>query len=722
MFIMKKFFFIGIVVAVNLLFLTSLTAQNRTRSATSVSKPVEIGAPQKQFSHGNENSRSVKYITDTRSFKTKKASESTRAFPVGVLSAAAESYFWGWSEWDVTVRQDDTSPAKYWFSTLLPARGDNGVPAQTVEIYATLANGVFTFPIGQSLGTYENPSDGEILSLTLKGISNNNGNLSVINTGNITATLNENTIVFQLGFGSQTSKDFWCGIMLPGAVVAEPGFEPVHAYYREPSGMLYYGFLDNGAGSTPLFLQAAYSPFSTWEWRPKFVRENATYKWEYNEFLGWDTEARAAILGATQTHNGAEFSMDVEREMYMFPKFTGTSSTNTESYIDNCLDYPDSAWCYAGGSSLQFEGGGFAHLTNANLDYGTALWYSTDPDAHPFGTGMNREALISCYEKPATPLYFTGVNIAIGLEYVIPTDAELYLDVHEITYDEEGIPVLGEQLATASANSSNILRGSGIGIIVFSQLAQMDADGFLTEIDGLEVDTDFALVFSGYNVDGAKLTVFSERSSRADGSQYSFYINKDDGLIYENTRNNMYIHLINGVYSYILSSENVINAVNGGGEYTVRLNPYFNFAQINDEELPEWITNVTFEDHFNEPDWYTIAKFTVASLPSDIEGRTADLVFTTTGARTTVTVKQGAVGITANKTQKTNVASTANGFELKYGTEFNKATLYNLSGKAIGTYELPQSGNFTIPAGMLNKGIYMIQFTGKTTETVKVVK
>ena len=50
----------------------------------------------------------------------------------------------------------------------------------------------------------------------------------------------------------------------------------------------------------------------------------------------------------------------------------------------------------------------------------------------------------------------------------------------------------------------------------------------------------------------------------------------------------------------------------------------------------------------------------------------------------------------------------------------NNVNIVNIAGQTIATYELPASGQFTIPAANLSKGIYLLKFNNN--QTIKVVK
>jgi len=74
------------------------------------------------------------------------------------------------------------------------------------------------------------------------------------------------------------------------------------------------------------------------------------------------------------------------------------------------------------------------------------------------------------------------------------------------------------------------------------------------------------------------------------------------------------------------------------------------------------------------------------------------------------------------KANRTSVFSTANSFELSYTSDFTSVAIFNISGQMIASYDLPATGQFSIPNHDLAQGVYIIRFTGNMTETVKVIR
>jgi hypothetical protein len=53
---------------------------------------------------------------------------------------------------------------------------------------------------------------------------------------------------------------------------------------------------------------------------------------------------------------------------------------------------------------------------------------------------------------------------------------------------------------------------------------------------------------------------------------------------------------------------------------------------------------------------------------------------------------------------------------------FSAVTLFDIAGKQIGTYQLSASGSSSIAVNELNKGVYILKFTGTSNAVVKVIK
>jgi len=629
-------------------------------------------------------------------------------FYVGEMYAIGTCYFWAQREWVVTIRADNENPNKFWVSKMLPDRLDNGFPAQNIEVYANLVGNTLQFPIGQLL-CEDHPS--EYQQIVLHGF---NGS-QVITTGTINAVIDNNnqTLTFAtLGFGSQvmdSPNQYWNGIILPGAVFSSE--KPIKPSYLAPEGMLYYGYADDGSYYAFIDNMAVYSAYSTWWWENLNPYPEATYTWTVEEFLGYQDEN--PVYAPYMTSNDVHLSMPVQAQNFRFPLLHGSLPNGNSGSFRLLGDQEDDNYShiYAGGGSLS-SGSRNYHLTNANNAYSSICYYSTDPGNFIYGTGGQSIALLHCFEKPLTTLYFEGVNIFINSDFTAPSGTVLTIEIYEYELDEEGTPVLGEHLCSAETLSNNVILGDA-GIIKFDNMFVKNEWGFDVPIDYLETDASIAIKFFGYNIPGVNMCVRCENDSRPDTKYFSYQV-RPDGSFYGRLTNTMFISLIEGLYSYIISTQNQIIAGDEGGDYTFTLIPYYNLAElINEDELPDWISNVTFNDHYVSENWGTDVTITVSPLPSNIEGRYHDLVFKTIGASVTVRViQEGEVNI-AVKNLSTLVLYPnpfTNEINISNPDIVKRVQIMNLAGQSVkGTSFRGKS----ISTGELANGVYFV-----TIETI----
>ncbi|MCL2073165.1 MAG: T9SS type A sorting domain-containing protein [Marinilabiliaceae bacterium] len=650
-------------------------------------------------------------------------------FFVGELYAIATCYFWDLRQWTVTIRADESNPNRFWFSDLMPQRLEQDIYGnfnpQNIEVYADLVENTLRFPEGQDMWDETHPSGGPVWLMGYDGTDFTSDGIieAYVNTpgGNIT---------FLKGYGSQAQtggsqgQGYWNGILLPGVIYDVD--KPVQPRYLAPEGTLYFAYSDDGDTWGWVDNIAVNSAFYTWHWENLFYSEDATYTWTVNEFLERinDIPQYAPYM----TSNDIHLSMPVENmKEFSFPLLEAETPTgkygsfqlNTEEGVDRI------SIIRAGGGSSS-SGGRNYNLTNANRIFSSTCYYSGEQGEWIYGSGGQSNALIHIFEKPLSTLYFEGIDFWINSDFMAPSGTTFKIEIYDYDFDENGDLVLGDNLlAAARTLSNNVILGENYGMIRFRNMFIIDEWGFETPIDYLEVDHGIAVVFSGYNVPGVNVCIRCERFDRPDTKNFSYQLRAQQGDIYARMRNSMYVYLVNGMYSYVgvpSLPDKVLNVSEGGGNYTFRLIPYYNVVEL-ESDLPNWITNISFVDDFGSVNWYSDATITVSSLPQELAGRQAYLVFKTIGASVTVRVIQGDVSyISSQKLNSPIVATTPNGLELSYPADFNKAVVYNLSGQVVATYQLPKSGQLSIPANVMSRGIYTIQFIGKTTETVKVVR
>ncbi len=544
----------------------------------------------------------------------------------GTLIGKGESYRYGNVSWEVTVKADSSEPNKYWLEGL---HGYN-LP----DVYATLSGNTLTFPIPQELGSTDE------MKLAFYGLSSDN---STISSGSITATVDVNgdTISFpNQGFGVYVTENVdddtgFIDAFFAGVVLYTEDALPLEPAYLAPQGTLYYTMSRESYGF-PLYWGIAPAN-TTWTWHNIKQEVGVSYTWDYTDGNGNNpvsVQATNLTIDAGST------------DVYIFPTLTATLGNRTGSFTYPAIsDEFDIAYIEEGGGTVGAtieEKTVLFHPSNVIPDAGFVGWaFSTD--VYVFGTGVNgngfaTDELITLYEKPLAPLYFEGIDV-FCTTFSAPGTTEFTLSVVTVDINDRGFPVMKDTVAQSKILASDVFSpGGNWGILEFRNFIAKDEDGFETSVPYLLLEDNFVLIFSGYNKEGVKLCVMSERYDRPDSRNLSFFTYEDEegkkGMgQWTNVPNTMYFLLYNGGYFDGLSSEKPVSSNNS-----------------------------------------------------------------------------------------TQVYTTNDSFELNYTSDFTTASVYNLAGQVVATYDLPETGKFTVSSAALTKGTYLIQFTGKSTETVKVVK
>lgn len=655
--------------------------------------------------------KSFKPITVERNAKATRAASDLLS---GTFVANGNSYFNGKTTWPIGIKQDAGDATKYWFTNIVPA-------ATTEEIYAILNGNTLSFPIGQIA----------VKNVDFKAAFYGFDGDKLIATGSITATIDESkhTITFTNGFGSviteypsePSSVGAAFDLINPGTNCISDAYFAPYTSYKAPTGALNYGFSrDYYSLSIP---QSIASPYVQWNWKNTSFAftEGTTWLWSYT-----DPEEN------TVTSANVHLSFDAVPGSYSVPSLKGTYKGNDSTYIWGASfeNYGQERYIAAGGSSIVSPTGKIFDITNANLDYANVSWHFAE-GVYPFGTGTNSngwatDELISLYEKPQSTLIFEGVDIYLG-KFVAPASIEFKLYIVKSEVDEDGFPIFGDTIAIGTATPSAVLKAEeGFYCLPFEKFVAMDEDGFESELEYVEANDQFALIFTGYNKPGVELSVYSEYLDRPDNENYSFFTYIDPKSKKQvlsswiDIKNTMYMQLHNAAYSYITQNKKEINADVKGGTYDLTLSPYFNNLTLIEETCPDWIS-IKQTDHFVEDNWGSDLEIKVNELPTDVTGRSADIKYTTSGASCIIRVTQGAVtGITKDELSSIKAFVSGDNFDLFYPEGTTTVTLMNVAGQILATYELPAGGKFTMPASDLSKGIYLMKFNGN--KTIKVVK
>ena len=510
-------------------------------------------------------------------------------------------------------------------------------------------------------------------------------------------------------------------------VIADDGSmapDAPESMYLPPVGTLYHGrsidreMFANDA-RTHYITDAYASAYSTWTFK------NLTNKLIYEQNALW----LYADVNDDYSAEATNLVMDVTNGDYTMPELHTCIVEDCTSYIHGATTYSSDAYLSAGGGNYD-DGTISIGFTNANPDLGYTAYRFGDNN-FMFGTGTSSadmEGLISYYAcDPDKYIYFEGVSVHFST-LTGPADTELKLTIAKASKSATGGLIIGDTVGVGKITIADALFAydNASGALSFNQFFSTDEFGFEAPVDYLEIQGSFALILTGYNVEGVALAVVSEIEDRpeADTERYAYLLGKD-GKYYSYTYyyNTMLFQLESVYYSYITSETTAITADGAGGDYAVKLVPYFNGAWVeNENELPDWL-DVTFEDNFVSGDWHTMANIAV-DANDDSSDRSFDIEFATWGARHIITVSQtGATGLSAIKVAHTNIVKKGDNFELTYTPDYSAVSVYNVAGQKLAGYELPATGTFTVPSGNYPQGIYLFKFSGaKGASTVKALK
>ena len=643
----------------------------------------------------------------------------------GIYNATGTSYFEGAISWLVLVEQDLIDANKFWFYNLIDE-------AFTDSVYGMLnaASDKISIPANQSAfgtGFFNPPYHNEAgFLVSYDGTSEPSRTKPV----EANVDISKGSITFTTGFGVlcwdmvlNTSADYWDIIVpIPAAVFRNRDVVPPapKSLYTPPVGTLYLGRSEDGYS---LNINSSIAPpYSQWTFK------NKTEKASANQVSSWQYSDSNNDYSATTT----DLVMDVTGGGYTMPTLYTNIGDDETSYTHGAtmgdgtlfqgqpVGY-DTAYIYAGGGSLTISGSTF-NMTNADPDRGT-VYYTTGADSYMFGTGSNNstlKGLISFYDGNPNGMTFIrgGVSVFFGV-LSGPANTELNLTIVKANRNTSGDGItLGDTIAVAT---TTIAKALSLGTLIFDEFYALDEFGFSSPVDYLEMDGSFALILTGYMAPGVTLGVISELVNKADKVRFAYLLGTN-GQIYSYTTGyyTMLFSLRDAYYTFLQSEVTKLQVEEAGGLLTVDLKPDFNNIKVGNT-LPSWI-KVSFDDHFEQGgDWYSTAKINVEANTGD--DRSFDIEFSTYGARHTITVEQkGPLGLTTTKASEVKASYNNNSFVLSYTDQFNSVSVYDVAGKQIGTYALPKSGNFSIPASDLTNGVYIVRFAGESNAAVKVVK
>ncbi|MDD2799641.1 MAG: choice-of-anchor J domain-containing protein [Bacteroidales bacterium] len=483
------------------------------------------------------------------------------------------------------------------------------------------------------------------------------------------------------------------------------------AKYGRPQGYFYLGFTpDYYNANADLMLGA---PFQNDIWKNNSNQDSQEFMWTFEDQHDPKATFTTPDVAPTVTYPAGFFGM---------PSLKAKSGAYENTY----------KWGTATGGSFFLSGGsnvfdwGTVGAGNYDLNGGIANYSFTDGD-YVFGTGPNKtvDGIANYFEKPVHPYLLDSLWINLGT-FNAPAGTIFKLRIRKV--DETGD--FSTILATATCTTEDVTQPQAgyfnmpfKGFITYDSLLDLDVTN-----DYLEIKDAIMVEMYGFNKTGISLSAYSqvfEKSGESNG--YVFYNHYSSGrrLLLNSTdyvgESTSLLFNLAVTYPYLVPDSYEFVAPTAGGSKTFTVSSFVAPADWTLENpLPSWLTQSNTYDAQTGAITYTL---TAQALPVGTTGRGTWVNISSPGVKMDINVTQGDyTGVETVKAMQTTVITKSQSFELNYSSDFRDVMLFNVAGQVVGSYTLPLEGSFSIPVANLNKGVYFLHFSGKGTQTVKVMK
>ena len=379
----------------------------------------------------------------------------------------------------------------------------------------------------------------------------------------------------------------------------------------------------------------------------------------------------------------------------------------------------------------------------------TPIW--SDTKGYIFGsdteineTGEIIESIVVSSPQPAASLCVSNILYHVYSKSNTPlsSGAKMTLKIVEAKANDKGVYLPTDNvLYEMTAEEKDVLDGGLFSdlttyALVFSNKVYDPATESMIE-EPLTLDKPFSLVLSGFNQKGVDMGLIATQFPEGEVLNSHMTIPSEEGMFYGYGSFNVAV-MITGYFNGIQVDDriNVLKAPDEGGIATATYEGgEIEYAAVTtsqnwieeydfgfEPELPSWIS-WELDNSYREEDGYYALTFTCEPSEGQDRNWTGHITgFGGVKSDNTITIYQGKyTGINDAVTNNNiKVSTNEDSFILSYMEGINNVNIVNIAGQTIATYELPASGQFTIPAANLSKGIYLLKFNNN--QTIKVVK
>lgn len=360
--------------------------------------------------------------------------------------------------------------------------------------------------------------------------------------------------------------------------------------------------------------------------------------------------------------------------------------------------------------------------------------------------GVTMSTMLITLPKPAAPLCVSNIFypiISVNTKTLLPEGTKMTLKIKNMEYDAEGNASPGDKVLYEMTCGKDDIQEfpffSDIDsyILVFSNKIEDPISHEMVD-EPFMLNEAVCLELSGFDQEGIDiglLGVDTTEGFAAETNTYMIYPNEPESFYRYSGLNALCT--ITGYFNVVRVDETAkkmkapaeggLAVTDDGGYPFAGVFTLLDWSEENfwfEPALPDWI-NVNVDQSNRDEYGYYAYEFECDPLPNGEAGRswTGSLKsFCSTSED--FTIYQGEyVGIntaTQNNNEVKVVNVTEDAYILEYPESVNNVAIINVAGQTITTYDLPASGNFTLPTTKLNKGIYLLRFNNN--QTIKVAK
>jgi hypothetical protein len=492
------------------------------------------------------------------------------------------------------------------------------------------------------------------------------------------------------------------------------------AFYTKPAGSLYWGLSENFESFLPnVIFNPAYVPV---QWISHKNAETQSVDWDFYSIEDDDFTNNIEESDPEVTY---PWSLSLSPYLNAYhgevnSTFRWGVSENSEGFL---ISGGKAEYTFSQDGLVSFSAGNYdleKAMTHTGYNADTVIFSKDFWDTH---SDMTFKGVANYFEKPLSKFMFETFYVHLYYQAIDP-NTELRLDL--IRVDEAGY--LQDTIASSTIFGSDIpvpedLVKFPLTTASFNFVA-IDPDGRETDTY-VEIDDAFIAVLTGFT----NHVNFLMQDEDHTLEEHYAYVLFEESLLPVSVLFPRYTSFYFGMdvtFPFLYTENNRYEAPTSGGAVNFEIITYWlPGGWWLEEELPEWITLGT--PSLNQANGIVTLPVTVVPLPAGSPGRNANIRIASYACDLTLQVKQGdadwpTTGIsTVQSVASVKAVRQGDNFQLSYPASATSVSVYNIAGQRIAEHKLNVTGTYTLPAGNLAKGVYVLKFNG-TNSAIKILK